>query len=369
VAFVTGHDKTDNVDPTLDWSALARFPGTLVLYMAVSRLPEIVQRLLGEGMPPQTRAIAVHSATTGRQRTVEAPLGELPAAIEHAHLTAPAVVLIGPVVGMRGELDWFEARPLFGRHILVTRPRHQASDMVQRLEELGAVVSALATVEVREPADWGPVDQALTRLSSYQWLVFTSVNGVHALINRLRQLGRDLRVLGHIKFAVIGPATGEALRAYQLEPDLMPGAYRSEALADALKQQAQGSRILLARADRGRELLREELARVADVEQVAVYSQVDVVEPDAAVLAALKRGEVDLIALTSANIARALARLLNADALRWIHSGRTKLVTISPVTSAAVRELGWPIAGEATEYTMRGVTAALIACSAQSVTT
>ena len=146
----------------------------------------------------------------------------------------------------------------------------------------------------------------------------------------------------------------------------MPDEYRSEALAALLQEPARGGRVLLARADRGRDLLRHELAATAAaVEQVAVYSQVDAVEPDGAALAALRRGEVDLVALTSSNIARALARLLDADALRWIQSGRTRLVTISPGTSAAVRELGWPVAGEAAEFTASGVAAALVGCAAR----
>jgi uroporphyrinogen III methyltransferase/synthase len=233
--------------------------------------------------------------------------------------------------------------------------------MVERLEELGALVSVLPAVEVHEPPDWGPVDRALLDLGSYQWLVFTSVNGVHFLLRRLRHLGRDLRALAPVRLAVIGPATAEALRSYHLEPDLMPDEFRSEALAAALKEQARGQRVLLARADRGRDLLREELASVARVEQVAVYSQVDALEPNAAVLDHLERGEVDWVTLTSSNIARALVRSLSPAALGHIRVGTTKLVTISPVTSEAVRELGLPVTAEAAEYTTAGVVAALCA--------
>src|SRR5205085_10940353 len=139
------------------------------------------------------------------------------------------------------------------------RARHQAGDLVRRLEQLGAVPLLLPAVEVREPADWGPVDRALADLAGYHWLVFTSANGVHALIRRLRQTGRDLRALGGARLAVIGPGTADALRAYHLEPDLVPAEFRSEGLAAALKGRAAGQRILLARADRGRDVLRQEL--------------------------------------------------------------------------------------------------------------
>ncbi len=162
--------------------------------------------------------------------------------------------------------------------------------MVARLEELGAVVSLLPTVEIREPADWTPVDRALANLAAYQWLVFTSVNGVDALIRRLRQTGRDLRAWAPLRLAVIGPATADALRRYHLEPDSFRRTYDSESLAAALKERAAGQRVLLARADRGRELLREQLASVAEVEQIAVYSQVDAIELEAEALDGVAAG-------------------------------------------------------------------------------
>jgi uroporphyrinogen III methyltransferase/synthase len=362
VALVTGHEQPDKPDSQLDWSALARFPGALVFYMGVKRLPNVVAQLLQHGKDPGTPAAAVRWASTGEQRTVEASLNGLVEAVQRSQLKSPALIVVGGAVGLRSELAWMESRPLFGKRILVTRPRHQAADWVRRLEDLGAVVSVLPTVEISEPSDWTPVDRAIRELSSYQWLVFTSVNGVYALIKRLRHLGRDLRALGSMRLAVIGPATADALRSYHLEPDLLPLQYNSESLAEALKVQAKGQRVLLARADRGRDLLRDELATVAAVEQVAVYSQKDCIEWDDATLAALKRGEFDLVTLTSSNIARALERRLDEPAREHVRRGRTQLVTISPVTSAAVRELQLPVAAEAAEYTMEGVTAALVAC-------
>jgi uroporphyrinogen III methyltransferase / synthase len=360
VAFVTGHEKPDKTDSFLDWPALARFPGTLVIYMGMARLAHIVQMLLEHGKDAETPAAAVHWATTGRQRTVTAALRDLPAAVQQAGLKAPSLVLIGSVVSLRAELAWFETRPLLGKRILVTRPRHQAGQMAARLEELGAVVSLLPAVEVREPEDWGPVDRALTDLSRYQWIVFTSANGVDALIRRLRRGGRDLRALGSLRLAVIGPATADALRRYHLEPDLIPSVFDSEGLASELKERATGQRVLLARADRGRDVLRQELASVAEVEQVAVYSQVDAVEPGSEALTALRQGQIDVITLTSSNIARSLVRCLDGETLELIGSGRVQLVSISPVTSAAIREMGLPVAAEAREATAEGVVQALI---------
>ena len=367
VAFITGHEKPGKTESSLDWAALARFPGTLVVYMGVARLPNVVHNLLENGMAPDTPAAAVQWATTGRQRTVEAPLSGLAEAVAEAGLKAPALLFIGATAALRPRLAWFEKRPLFGKRVLVTRPRPQAADMVRQLEQLGAIVSVMPTVEVKEPADWGPVDQALANLGRYQWLVFTSVNGVHFFLRRLRQTGRDLRALGSVRLAVIGPATADALRTYHLEPDVVPVEFCSESLAAALKERVAGQRVLLARADRGRDLLRQELSAVAEVEQVAVYSQVDAVEIDLELLEQINKGHIDFITLTSSKIAEALIRLLDPATRRRIRLGMIQLVSISPVTSAAIRKLDLPVAAEASEFTTAKVIEALTALAAASV--
>jgi uroporphyrinogen III methyltransferase/synthase len=360
VAFVTGHESPAKGETAVNWEALARFPGTLAVYMGMSRLAQIAQALIEHGKPADTPAAVVQWATTGDQQTVTAPLHEIAAAVKTAGMSAPAVVLVGGVASLRPQLAWLEQRPLFGKRVLVTRPQPQAEALARGLEQLGAVPILLPTVEVRPPADWSPVDRALAELATYQWLVFTSAHGVHSLVARLRQTGRDLRALGPLRLAAIGPRTAEALSGYHLEPDLMPAVFRSEDLAVALATAAAGGRILLARADRGRDVLPRELAKVAQVEQIAVYSQADVVQPDPAVLDRLRRGEIDYVTLTSPNIARALWAALDEAGRARLVRGETRTVTISPVTSAAVRELGAPVAAEATTYTADGVVEALV---------
>jgi uroporphyrinogen III methyltransferase/synthase len=363
VALITGHENPLKPDTSLDWAALARFPGTLVIYMGISRLPLLVPALIGHGMDPETPAAVIHRATTGDQETLESPLHNLSAAVQAAGLAAPAIIIIGPVVNLRADLRWFEDRPLFGKRIVVTRPKHQAGDLVRRLEQLGAIPFVLPAVEVRELDDWSAVDRALADLSRYRWLVFTSANGVHAFLGRLWATGRDLRALAGTKLAVIGPATAEALRSYHLVPDLVPAVFRSEELAAALKERVAGQRVLLARADRGRDLLRQELSAVAEVEQVAVYQQVDAVAPDSEVFACLRRGEIDYLTFTSSNIARAFLRHLDEPCAARLRNGEVKIVTISPVTSAAVAEFGYPVAAEASHYTTEGLVEVLISAS------
>jgi uroporphyrinogen III methyltransferase/synthase len=360
VVFVTGHENPAKGEPGVDWVALTRFPGTLVIYMGLGRLEALARGLIDRGKPADTPTAVVQSATTGQQHTVTAPLEQIAEAVKTAGLTSPAVMLIGPVVGLREKLAWFEQRPLFGRRILVTRPRGQAADLVQRLETLGAMPLLLPAIDIGPPTDWAPVDAAIERLSQYQWVVFTSTNGVQSFLDRLRVRGKDLRALGGVRLAAIGPSTAEALRRYHLEADLVPPEYRSESLAAALKPHVVGTRVLLARADRGREVLRDELQGVATVDQVAVYSQTDGVQADAAVVDCLRKGDVDFVVLTSSNIARSLSRILDARCQVHLQSGRMRVISISPVTSATVRELGWRVAGEAEEYTIDGVVKALV---------
>jgi uroporphyrinogen III methyltransferase/synthase len=363
VAFVTGHQKPDG---DLDWSALSRFPGTLVLYMGIRRLPLIVARLLEHGKAPDTPAAAVRLATTSEQQIVTATLTNLPGAVEAAGLKAPAVVIVGPVVDLRPHLSWFEGLPLFGKHVLVTRPKGQADAMTRELLNHGAMVHHLPAVEIGEPADWGPVDRAIAELKRFQWLVFTSANGVTFFLGRLlwrngQPTGRDLRALGSIRLAAIGPATAAALRAMHLEPNVVPREYTSEGLVAALKPRVAGQRVLLVRADRGRDVLRQQLSAVCEAEQVAVYSQRDAAEFAPDVLQRITDGQMDFITLTSSNIARAVLKAIGERALQRIRAGEIRLVTISPVTSDAVRELGLPVAAEAKEATAAGVVAAAVA--------
>jgi uroporphyrinogen III methyltransferase/synthase len=363
IAFVTGHELPHKPGNKLDWKALACFPGTLAIYMGIARLPVIIAELLKHGKPPGTPAGIIERASTGEQRSVFATLAELEDARRHAGLEAPGLILVGDVVAHRSTHAWFEHRPLFGQRVLVTRPAHQAAGMVRKLEHLGAVVTRMPVVEIREPVDFAPLDRALEQLRNgeWDWIVFTSANGVHALLRRLDALNRDLRDLGRVKLAAIGPKTAEALREYRLRADVVPtSTFSSEGLADAMKPHVAGKRVLLARANRGRELLREELAKVATVDQVAVYDQADIAEPDATILDSLRRGEIRYVTLPSSNIARGVLGGFDETIRGRIERGEIRLVAISPETGNAIRELGLPVAAEATTFTEDGLIQAVI---------
>lgn len=362
VALITGHELPHKPGNPLDWKALAAFPGTLCIYMGVAKLPVIVSELLKYGKPPDTPACIVERASTGEQRTVVSKLASLEEDRRLAGLEAPGLIVIGEAVAHRPEHSWWESRPLFGQRVLVTRPAHQASGMVRKLEQLGAVVYRMSSVEIREPADFGPLDRALKELAecNWDWVVFTSANGVHGFMRRIDAIGCDLRLLGRVKLAAIGPKTAEALRAYHLKPDVVPGTFNSEGLAEALKGSVGHQRVLLARANRGRDLLREELSKIATVDQVTVYDQVDTLEPDADILDHLRRGEIRFVSLTSSKIAENLIRSFDETIRGRVVRGEIQLVAISPETGGAIRAMGLPVSAEATEFTTDGLIDAIV---------
>ncbi|MGC1273632.1 MAG: uroporphyrinogen-III C-methyltransferase [Planctomycetaceae bacterium] len=360
VAFITGHEDPSKPGAVLDYDALARFPGTLVFYMGLHRIEQIAAALMESGKPPATPACLISRATTPQQRTIAGTLADVAASAKTAELHAPSLIVVGDCVRQREAIAWFEQRPLLGKRIGVTRPEHQADGVVERLLALGAEPVLMPLVDIRPPDDWSPVDSAIERLDEFQWLVFTSANGVQAFLSRLWEQGWDLRKFADLNIAVIGPATAAKLEEFHLRADLIPEEYRAESLVEALQPVAAGKRVLWAAADRGRDVLPEGLAAVgADLVKVETYRSVDVesLPPDAAGL--LSSGQLDWIALSSPAIARCLVDLMPAAALK--HLGRkVKLASISPVTSEAARELGLPIAAEATEFTWNGLLTAIL---------
>src|SRR5262249_53840009 len=361
VAFVTGHNDPEAVETggRLDWSALARFPGTLVVYMGVTHLGSICRTLIREGKPADTPAAVVETGTLPSQRTHVATLEQMPGLAREKGVRPPALLIVGEVVGQRDQLAWYERLPLFGQRIAVTRPVAETPRSAAILEAMGAEGVLAPTVEIRPISNPGPLDAAIARLEEFDWLVFTSANGVRFFLRRLEELGRDLRALGRIRLAAIGPTTAEALAGYHLRADLMPDSFRSEALAAALGDRAAGTRILLARADRGRAVLREELEHLADVTQAAVYQNADASTLPEGVAERIADGAVDWITLTSSAITTRLHALLPESARRCI--GReVRLASLSPVTSETAAHLGWDVAVEAKEYTWEGMVRSLV---------
>ena len=451
VTLVTGHD----VDQ-IDWPSLAGRQ-TLVVFMGLTSVPAIAKRLIGGGMPPDTPAAAIRWVTRGDQRVVTASIADLPMAIRREGLRPPALVVIGDIVGLREDIDWFDKLPLRGKSVVVTRAASQAASFCGALRRLGARVIPIPAIAFERPSSWAPADAAIDGLERYDWAIFTSVNGVNHFLERLDASPRDLRHLPK-RIAAIGSATADRLRELHLKVELVPDQFVAEALAEAfLERDMRGSRVLLPRAEEARSVLPEQLAAIDGLERYdwAIFTSVNGVNhflerldasprdlrhlpkriaaigsatadrlrelhlkvelvPDQFVAEALAeaflerdmRGsrvllpraeearsvlpeqlaamgaEIDVVpvyrtvvpeasrqlaerawsadpvpdwvTLTSSSTARMLAQMVPLDRLK-----RSKLASIGPVTSAAVRELGLPIAVEAQRFTTDGLAEAL----------
>lgn len=367
VALITGREKDDKPGSSLDYEALAKFPGTLVFYMGVTTVTEWSTALIVAGKPATTPVMIVRRCSWPDQLVLASRLDRVASDLQESHLRPPMILIVGEVATDASSANWFMSRPLFGQKILVTRAEEQSSSLVERLSELGAHCLVQPTITIGPPTDWKPVDDALRGASQYHWIVFSSANGVEAFCERLWRLGLDGRAIKNCKLAAIGPGTADALAANHLQTDLLPAEYRAEALAEALIATRHGDlrfqRILLIRASRGREVLAGQLTNAgAWVDQVVAYTSSDVEQFEPDIAEQLAAGEFAWVTVTSSAIARNLVRL-GGEALR-----RTRLASISPITSGVLRELGYEPAVEATEYTIEGLVQAILKSSVQGIT-
>jgi len=356
VALVVGRECRDKQGDPLDYAALATFPGTIVMYMGVTTADTWVPALLDAGKPGDTPATIVRRCSFPDQTVTRSTLAELPSLLSHdGKIRPPAIVVLGEVAGMTADDWWFASRPLFGTTVLVTRPIEQAVDLRNQLAELGAGTLVQPTIRITKPDDWSTVDDAIARLADFDWIVFSSSNGVSFFDDRLSDLELDARALGGVKIAAIGPGTAMELARRGLRTDLMPQSYRAEAMAESLSADADGRRFLLIRASRGREVLAEQLTAAGGlVEQVVCYESTDIESPDEEVAKRLAEGKIDWITVTSSAIARSLVRLFGDDLKK------ARLASISPITTATLTELGHPPAVEASQYTMPGLVQAIV---------
>ena len=360
VAFVTGHEDPTKDESLIDWKALATGIGTVVFLMGVKNLPKIVDRLMANGRQPRTPVALVRWGTRPIQTSVTGTLDTIVDRVKQVGLKAPAIIVVGDVVSLRKRLKWFETRPLFGQRVLVTRARQQASRLVKALSELGAECVAFPTIDIAPPADWAPVDAAIATTDRYDWLVFTSVNGVDYFFNRLFENKRDVRALSHIRTAVIGPATADRLRTYGFKSDIIPETYQAESVVDAFAgQEMSGKRVLLPRAAQARPVIPRALREMgATVDEVIAYRTRPIVDSDGTLLAQLEKRQIDLITFTSSSTVRNFVSLLPADRLEDLLS-TIAVASIGPVTSATAAELGVRVDLIAKTYTIPGLVNAI----------
>jgi len=358
--FVTGHEDPTKEESSIDWPSLAANRGTLVFYMGVRNLPMIAKRLQAEGRGADTPAAVIQWGTTPVQKTVTGMLGDIAALAKEAGISAPAVTIVGDVVRFRPDLKWFERGPLFGKRIVVTRSRTQAGALLHRLLSLGALAVEFPTIRIEPPEDWSGLYEAIDRLADFDWLIFTSVNGVANFFDVLTARGMDSRSLSGIKVCCIGSATADCIMEQGINTDLLPSPFTSNGIFEALaaRREIEGKRFLLPRADIAPPDLPERLRRAGgETTEVVAYRNLPGDPPEES-LDALRNGEVDVVTFTSSSTARNFAELVR----REIGEPPENVVyaSIGPETSKAAESEGMKVSIEAREHTIPGLVAALV---------
>ncbi len=358
VAFVTGHEDPEKDETALDMESLARFPGTLVLYMGVRTLAATSERLIAAGRDPGEPAAAVERGTMAGQRTVAATLRTLAAEVERAGLRPPAIIVLGPVAARGERIGWLERRPLHGRRVVVTRARAQASALAATLRGLGAEVVELPAIRIEPRLDSAEVRRAVQDLHVYALVCLTSPNGVRLLFEAMAAAGRDARALANATVAAIGPGTAAALAEHGIEADVVPDEFVAEALIDALSGvEVEGRPVLVARAAEARDLLPDTLReRGAQVDVVALYETVAEAPAPGAVEAAR---QADYLTFTSSSTVRNIVAAMDG---RLPESAR--VISIGPITSEAARQAGLEVHVEAKRHDVEGLVEALLADAA-----
>ena len=364
VTIITGHESPDKPGSVHNWPALAKSASTLVFVMGMKNLPDIAANLIRAGMDPHTPAALIYRGTTPLQRSLVAPLADLPAEAVAQGFTNPTVIVVGKVARLHESLDWFGKKPLLGRRVVVTRAREQASGLARRLTRLGAEVIQFPTSEIREADDYAPLDAAIATLDSYDWLIFTSVNGVRHFWRRLTAAGKDSRAVGSLRVAAIGPATAEALAERGIRADFIPPRYQAEDVAEGLKAAAgaalAGMRFLLPRARTAREVLPDELRKAgAVVDVVTAYETVPAAARKDEVLDLLAAGELDCVSFGSSSTVENFLALIPADQLR-AHP-ETVLAAIGPVTARTLERHGLTATVVPEDYTIPALADAIAA--------
>ncbi len=390
VALITGHEDPTKPESALPYEQLGQFPGTLVFYMGLHRIEQITHSLIEAGRSPTESAAVVCQATTPRQQVVTGTVSTIAKVAQAAKLKPPSLLIVGDCVRLREQAGWVEKRPLHGLRIGITRPAGQAEESMRRARQLGAEPILMPTIAVEPIADWTEVDAVLATLNhgsgsvgfspreyvtaqaawakahatsmsaglvlkTFDWAVFTSVNGVDAFLGRLWERGGDGRSFGECQLAAIGTATAERLARWHLRADLVPDEFRAEALAAALREQVAGKRVLWVKASRGRDVLPQALrAAGADLTELPTYQNLDVTEFTPQVQELLRAGDLDWICLSSPSGAKSMARLLPAESRSRLGQS-IHIAAISSITAAAATEAGLPVAITAREATWDGL--------------
>jgi uroporphyrinogen III methyltransferase/synthase len=359
---ITGHEDPEVSDQELSWSKLARLPGTKVIMMGLRNFRRIIERLLAEGLAKDTPVALIRQGTTPQQQTLVGTLATIADEVERRQFGAPAITVIGDVVKLRKQLNWFERRPLFGQRVVVTREREQGREFAARLAEEGAEVLEIPVLKFLSPTEREPLAEALAGLHAYDWIVFTSANGVHWFFDAFFKAFKDLRDLGAVRLAAVGPATAARLTELHLQVDVMPEQHDSAHVVRALAEfeSLENLRFLLARAELGTPELPQLLeAKGAIVDDVAFYRTEAETGDDHGAGARLLAEGADWITFASGSAARHFHERFDLQALKRQHP-RLQIASIGPETTRVLAEIGVEPEVQAKPQTSEGLLQALL---------
>jgi uroporphyrinogen III methyltransferase / synthase len=359
---ITGHEDPTKEETQVDWAGVAKFFGTRVILMGVERIGKIAEELMRHGAAPETPVAMVHRGTTGQQQTIQGTLATIADVATKAGFQPPGVTVIGEVARLREKLNWFERRPLFGKRVVVTRGREQASELVRQLADLGADVLEIPTIRIKPPQSLAPLREAVTAMGEYDWLIFTSPNGVDAFFREFFVRHKDLREIGPVRFAAIGAVTTQKLADLHLEVDLQPKEFTTEALLAEFKKSVscENLKILMPRADLADQRLARGLEDLgAIVDDLDAYQTVPETEDRSGHRMRLLTEGADLVTFTSSSTVVNFCNLVDVPALRT-QFPHIQFASIGPQTTQAAREQGLEIATEAKVHTIPGLVEAIL---------
>lgn len=359
-AVITGHEDPAKEQSGMRWDKLATAVDTLVFLMGVENLPHITDKLIEHGRPAATPAAVIRWGTKPEQRVLVTTVGQAARVVAEQGIKPPAIFIVGDVVNLRSQLAWFDKKPLFGKTVLVTRAREQASVLTAKLEALGAQCIEAPAISIIPPPDYAELDAAIEGLDGFDWLILTSVNGVDHFFARLAKAGRDTRSLAGVKVAAIGIQTAERLKGYGVTADIVPAEFRAEGIIEALRGKlTAGMKVLIPRALIARDILPEKLAEMgAAVSVVPAYQTVQADTNGKQIAQKLSDGAIDVITFTSSSTVTNLLALLGENGVELIN--QSKVACIGPITAGTCLDHGIEPGQIAGEYTISGLVQAMI---------
>ncbi|MCX5849715.1 MAG: uroporphyrinogen-III C-methyltransferase [Deltaproteobacteria bacterium] len=357
VAFVTGHEDPTKEKSDIDWKALVRI-GTLVFLMGVKNIEKIVRELQDNGRSPKTPTALIRWGTTPRQEILEGTLANIVMRAKESKFAPPAILVVGEVVDLRNTLQWFDQKPLFGKGVVITRPEKQADDLARLLVKEGANPINFPTIKIVPPPSWRELDAAIKKLEEYEWLIFTSANGVAFFFERLLAKKKDIRDLKGVKICCIGPATAQQVENKGIKVDLVPKKFISEGILKSFSgKNLKGKKILIARAAKARDVLPEGLKKLgAKVNVVTAYVTVSSGKKKNDLETLFKENQVDVITFTSSSTVHNFIKIMGSG---FKLPKGVKIACIGPVTAAAAKKAGFSVDIHQEEYTMEGLVDAL----------